>query len=141
MATIVMANTGTPILLNYLLQRTANNYPDWLLMLWTNSSLFPTPATVYADLSEATFTGYARQTIIHAGWGAPAIISSTFARSTYGSLFSWTNTGSAQPIYGYAVITPSPFTLIYCQKFDAPAPMDPGGTLQFSPIIDFGTKT
>jgi len=135
-----MANTGTPTLLNYMLQRVTNNYLDWLLMLWTNPTLSPTPATVYADFTEATFTGYSRRVILHNGWGDPVIIDGAFARSVYTNLVAWYPSGTPQTVYGYAIITPTPFDLICSQKFDAPYEMVPGGTLQFYPRMELGTK-
>ncbi len=136
-----MVNEGTPILLNYILQRTVNNYADWLCMLWTNSSLSPVPTTVYASLTEATFTGYARKTLAHGTWQAPTIIASSYAESVYDTApLSWTNAGvTAQQIYGYAVITPTSPKIMWLQQFDASFSLVPGGTVTFSPAIDLGT--
>ena len=140
-ALIVMANEGTPIMLNYVLQRVANNYTDWLCMLWSNSSLSPSPTTVYANLTEATFTGYARRTIDHTKWQAPTIIGSVKAQSLYDTVpLSWTNTGSIQDVYGYAIITPSAFKILWSQKLDAPISIATGGTIQFQPAMELGTE-
>lgn len=140
-ARIVMANEGTPIMLNYVLQRAVNNYADWLLMMWVDAAYSPAPASVYADLTEATFTGYSRRTLAHATWQAPTIVSGTYAQSLYDTTpLSWTNSGvTSETVYGYAVITPTASKILWLQKFDTPVLMVPGGTVVFTPSIDLGT--
>lgn len=143
MGKIVMANDGSPTLLNYVLQRTANNYADWLIALWTNSSLSPYPTMSFSVLHEATFTGYARVTLDHTKWQAPTIVTMDRASSKYDTAsIVWTNSGvTTDDIYGYAVITPVTFTLLWSQQLDAPISLPPGGSMALQPILDLGTLT
>ncbi len=135
MAKIVIPNEGKPDLLAFLLGQTANTFADWLLMLWQNSSLSPGPATVYANLTECTFPGYSRVTLTKNLWSVPGIVSDQAVSSWTGATPTWTNTGAAQPCYGYAFITPTASKIVMIQQWDSPVPMGTGGILAFTPQV------
>ncbi len=136
MADIVIPNEGKTFLLDYITQKVVNNYTDWQLMLWTNASLSPSGTTVYANLTEATFPGYARVVLTHSLWGAATIVSNQAVSVWGGTQPIWTNGGSAQPIFGYAYVTTSSPKIMLIQKYDTPVPMDPGGILTMVPQIN-----
>lgn len=88
------------------------------VMLWTNDDLLPDRTTTFADLTEATFVGYARQT--PAAWAGPLNLS---ANST-GLMASVLFEGGAivapgETCYGYALLDGTP-EIILVEKFTTP---------------------
>ena len=79
------------------------------------NNLTPTDATVFADVTAATFTGYAAVTLTGGSWsvaaGAPAI--ATYAVQT----FTCSAAGTAETIYGYYIYSGT--TLYWIERFPA----------------------
>lgn len=92
-----------------------------VMMLWTNPGLTPNENTVYADLTAATFTGYAASAPLT--FGTPYLDGETGQwavaadpvefRSTSGSPFV------GDTVRGYAIyVTGSPNVLRVCEAFE-----------------------
>lgn len=107
---LLVPNEGELAMLTLLL---SNNL---FLGLFKNN-LTPTDATIFGDLTAATFTGYAEATLLGgASWtktaGAPS--TATYAPQT----FTCSAAGTAQTIYGY-YIRDSGNKLWVCERFPA----------------------
>lgn len=101
-------------------------------------------STVFADLTEASFTGYSRfvNSVVvtlptMSAPGGNAIV--TFAHVTF------QNTGGTSTVvYGYFVLTYTVFTgsgLFTGKLFDSPITLAPGGTLQvITPIFNLSSE-
>lgn len=137
---IFLPNESLPSLLSYWIGKSSNAFAAWELMLWSNSAYSPSQGSVFGDLVEATFGGYARFTLTQPTWTSPTVISDK-AVSTYGvTPLSWTVTSSPQTLYGYAIITPSSSKIIAIQAFDAAIPLVTGGILGVLPRLEFTTE-
>lgn len=79
------------------------------------NDLTPTTTTVFADVTAATFTGYAAIALTDGSWaivsGAPAV--ATYAEQT----FTCSAAGTAETIYGYYIYRGS--TLYYIERYPA----------------------
>lgn len=136
---LVLPNEGLVDQLTYLLKSTISGVADWLLVLWTNSSYTPSQSSVYSDLTLATFTGYSAVTVTRGTWTTPTIISNA-AVSTWGTVATqWTNTGSSQTIYGYALVTASSPVIRVVEKFASPVTVATGGIIGVLPRYTFTT--
>jgi hypothetical protein len=101
-----------------------DTFTDVRLRLYKNN-LTPDQDTVYIDLDEATFPGYAEQT---PSFGAASIVShkgkivDTSARS-----FVWSGSASPENIYGYYVVDIGTFAVLWVQRFSSPQVMSSNG--------------
>lgn len=74
---------------------------SWRVMLFSNNVAISS-ATVYSDMAEATYSGYARQT---PSFGALALNGASAASMVAGALtFSHNGGGTSNTIYGWALI-------------------------------------
>jgi len=136
---VVLPNEGLPALLDYMIRATISGVVDWELMLWTND-ITPDQGTVYADLTEATFTGYSRPTITRGTWTAPAV-SADHAVSTYDSVpISWSCSAGSETVYGYALVTVTSPVIRFVERFAVPAVMSPGAVLAVLPRLTLTTE-
>lgn len=136
---LVLPNEGLTDLLAYMIRTTISGVADWLMVLWTNTSLTPGQSTVYSDLTLATFTGYSAVTVTRGTWTAPTIVSDK-AVSTWGTTATlWTNTGSSQTIYGYAMVTASSPVIRLIEKFASPVVLATNGIIGVLPQFTFTT--
>jgi hypothetical protein len=87
------------------------------IMLFVNN-LSPNKQTLLAALTEASYTGYARQT---ATWSTPARNENNFM-STRSLLMSWQPTDGVTPntIYGYAILNPAGTVLLAVELLPVP---------------------
>jgi len=97
----------------------------------------PTSKTVWADLEEADFTGYARSAAIV--WGTVAQSSQTGLPVLPADKKNFAcSGGDTQEVNGYAIILPgTPPTLLAVQPFAEPEPMEAGGLLEIVPRMAF----
>lgn len=115
-----------PSLLDWMIRSPIVGAPDWQLMLFQNA-IDPDCEVTISDLVECTFGGYARFTLNRTNW-QPAQLLECCAYAVYGTVpLSWTNTGAAQQIAGYAMLTPGDNWLIGVQALSVPFML---GTLQ-----------
>lgn len=136
---LVAPNEGLADQLDYLLRAPISGVVPWLLMLWTGD-LEPDQATVYADLTEATFQGYSRVTLTRSTWTPSAILDDR-AVSTYGTApVLWRCTGSPQTLSGWAVITPIASVIRYIQPFPYPVPLSIGEPVGVLPQVTLTTQ-
>jgi hypothetical protein len=96
----------------------AHAYDGAKVMLFKNNPTLST-STVKADLTEADFAGYAQITLAAATFAA-ASVASHLASTTYGSTLTWTRstTGTAQTVYGMAVLNSAGTKIICVGNFD-----------------------
>lgn len=127
---LVFPNTG---LLQIATNAVLNLWPTLYFGLYTNAVAIG-PGTVWANLTEASWTGYARQ--IGSGWTVNGIVANIAVQSAAGLTFQ--NTGSgAVSCYGYFMINTTGPILVAIAEFDnAPVAIaGAGGTLNFTPVI------
>lgn len=135
---IVAPNEGLPALLDYILRDDVDGVADWELILFVND-ITPDQDTEYADLTEATFTGYSSVTVTRGDWTA-AVIDSDVAVSTWGAAATtWTNTGSEQTVYGYAMVTATSPVIRLIERFASPVVLATNGILGLLPRVTLGT--
>src|ERR1043166_6772375 len=106
---------GREKLLNDKMSDSAN----WRVVLFKNN-LTPDLDTVLGDLTEADFSGYDRVTPT---WGAITIAGSNRAKAVGSScVFAHDGGGTANDVYGYALINPSSGDLLFIDRLaGAPA--------------------
>ena len=135
---IVLPNEGLADQLAYIIKSTISGVADWELMLWIND-IEPDQDTVYADLTEATFDGYGRVTLVRSDWTSPTIIADQ-AVSTYTTTPQvWIVGSGPQTVYGYAVVTPSSPVIRIIERFEPPPTVDVGGIVAVLPKYRFTT--
>ena len=128
----VLPNESLARLLSYWIGQTANVIVPWSLMLYTNDIELG-PATVLADLTEATFDGYTRKTLAPASWTAPAVVADE-AVSTYTTdPLTWTVGDDSGTIHGYAVIDATAGKIIGAESIDPPIEYTPAGVIGVLP--------
>lgn len=135
---LVAPNEGLVAQLTYILQSTISGVADWNLILFKNNATL-TQASVYADLTLATFGGYSAVTLTRGSWVTPTIVSGV-AVSTYTTTPQiWTVSSGSETIYGYAIVTASSPKIIYVEKFSSPVAVAAGGILGVLPRVTLGT--
>lgn len=138
----VLPNEGLPALLKYMLQSTISGVLPWELMLFTNDYT-PDQGTTLADLTEATFSGYSRETLTRSIWTSPTVIDD-HAVSTYGTTpIQWISSGGpTETPYGVGYVDVAAGVLRFVQRFE-PADIRavaPGGVLTFLPRLTLTTE-
>jgi hypothetical protein len=137
--TLTAPNEGLTDQLDYILSAPITGVAPWYLILWTNDDLVISQATVFADLDEATFSGYGRVTLDRVNW-TPSVIADDRAVSTYGlDPVIWTNTGSTYSVYGWAIITPVDSVIRYIQPFPDEVVLDTGDPVGVLPQVALTT--
>lgn len=97
---------------------------DWRLVLFQNN-YNPVPGSVLANLTLATFSGYAPGNVVN---GAVAINGGGIAQMSAGTVtFTHNGGGVANTIYGYAVIDNANNVLIWAERFAAQRSMGANG--------------
>lgn len=135
---LVLPNEGLADQLAYIIKTTISGVPDWTLILFSNN-LTPNQATVYADLTLATFGGFSPVTLTRGTWTSPSIVSDE-AVSTYDvTPIVWIVTSGPQTIYGYAMVTPSSPVIRAIERFTTPVVVNTGGVLALLPRYTFTT--
>jgi len=109
----------------------------WKLVLWVND-LEPTKSTVWADVTEASWAGYARVTLTRSMW-SPVLVDDECVGWSWGSVpYVWTNTGSGTPTnYGWTMFDDVLSRLLFIQRFDETeiGPLAAGGKFKLLPRI------
>ena len=126
---------------------------DWLLCLY-NAAITPaeTDSTATYTDHEASFTGYARKTLVRSvsatTWSPPILQPPSgspawsgrgqVASSTYGDgPLTWA-VGSSEAIHGYFIIGAVSGDLILAEQFASPRSLQAGDTLSISPVFEVG---
>jgi hypothetical protein len=129
---LVLPKEGLPDQLGYIVSAPIVGLLNWNLILWSND-IVPDDDTVYADLVVATFTGFSPVEVTRAGWTTPVIDGSS-AVSTWGTTpTTWTCTGGAQTVYGYALVTMISPVIRVIQRFPSPVAVAIGGRIGVLP--------
>lgn len=115
MAGLVPVN-GDGLALKNWLNKTAPQ--DQRLKLFIND-ITPNKATVAADFSEASFTGYAFKALSGASWTVTERTSDAIA--TYAAqTFTRTASGAPQTAYGYYVVQATSGIVMFAERFPNP---------------------
>lgn len=114
----ILPNEGIGFTLSELLGRVAIPVLPWKLILWTNNYT-PTATTTLANLTEATFGGYARANLDRDLWEAP-VVGAGCAHSDWSpDTIDYTVTGGPfETIYGCAYLDVANGVLRFVQRFD-----------------------
>lgn len=118
MAEGIVPNEGLARGLKWLIDNPDTQLFAWELVLFVND-LTPGAGTVFADLVEPSWGGYARFPLTPADWGEP-IVAEDAARSTWGlNPVEFVNVaGPTQTVFGVGYYDPAFGVLRYCQRFD-----------------------
>lgn len=108
-------------------------YAGGKVMLFTNN-IVPTKATVLADLTEATFGGYARTTL--AGWTAPYVnMAGNYSIDNLDiQEFDGDGSGPDEAIMGYGVLNAGGTVLLQAEKFATPIQVS-GGNVHLGILV------
>lgn len=119
MGTGLLPLEGLPDLVEYMLGKTPFPVGSWACMLFKNS-VDVTPDTVYGDLVECDFGGYARVTLNPSTWTTPTLVGGLIQTSYGVTPLLWTATsGATNVIYGYALIDPAVNLIRQIERFDS----------------------
>lgn len=133
----LLPDEGIGALTAYILSAPILGVTSWDLVLWVND-FYPDSDTVLADLTEATWTGYARRQLARSGWTVPEVTMGC-ARSTWGTEPQKYDVGGAtvQTNYGVAYVDRSNGVLRYVQRFDEADifPITLGGVFLLLPVF------
>lgn len=128
---LVFPNEGEIYLLKKLLKDTDAGTIEFIIGLFSNN-FTPLKASVLADITPATFTGYSPVTAARSVWTDPITVADGSAQSTYDTTFlQWIPTSGTQDIYGWYITDPDANYLIAAERF-ATAPITISTT---NPII------
>lgn len=95
----------------------------------------PGDGSTLSSFTEATFTGYFRETIARATWD-PSALDGHKGKITYATVFEWTNNGAtAQTLYGYYIVNPATAKVNWSERFATPFELQPGAKLQLQPVV------
>lgn len=112
------------------------------VILWTND-ISPNTSTAYAALTEPIASWYSRQNATY----FPVSQNPDGSMQVEVQSLNWAYSGvdDSETIFGYSVVSASPYRLLHSKRLDAPVVMAvvPDGfvsepTLQFAPISGFG---
>jgi hypothetical protein len=114
----IIPNEGLPAVLKRLLDPAGSGSATWRAVLWVND-LVPDEDTVLADLTQATFGGYAFATLTPGTWTAATVVAGC-ATSTWGTVpITWTvSLAAGQTVYGWAMRDATVPQLRFVQRFD-----------------------
>lgn len=128
--TIIFPNSGENLVLEMIVNKTAAQ--NLVMKLYSNNVTIG-DATVAANFTEATFSGYAAKTLTGASWNAAASGSITYAQQTY----ACDNDAANESIYGYFVTQVTSGTLLYAEAFtDGPYTISNNGDqIKVTPTI------
>lgn len=116
---LVVLNEGSPLLLSLIWRDAAVPALPWYLILYSNN-FTPTPASVLANFTQATFTGYSPSELTRGNWQAPTMVGNK-SRIQYGTApITWTATAGFQTIYGYVIFQGVTNTGIIAERFATP---------------------
>lgn len=136
---LVTPDEGLPILLALLLKDAAMPGTAWKLTIFVNN-LTPTQATVFADMTVATFTGFSEVTIARGTWVSPTV-SSHKGVTTYGSTpTQWTLTATPQTVYGYAIYDPATSKILWIERFASSVALIVGSIIGVLPRVTLTTE-
>jgi hypothetical protein len=97
----------------------------------------PVLATVFANLTEATFPGYARNSSER---GDTTFANNGLARQSLisGASITWTSTGGEESAYGWFLLDSGTGRLLAVERFAAAIDMTAGHILTLTPVVDVG---
>lgn len=129
---LVVPNEGESWFLKLALKDAA---PGTTTIRLFKNSVTLSDSTVWADLTEATFTGYASQSLSRAGWNEPTVGSVTYINR---SAVTFSCSGGSQDVYGYAVTYTDGGTtyILWAESFSSPITISSGGSIQITPKIE-----
>lgn len=101
-------------------------FTGWLLALWTND-LTPDQNTVWADLTEATFDGYARTAAVDFEAAGLDVLDAAVAPASDNYYFLCTGTTTLEVVYGWALIDPAGPTIKLIKRLAEPVAINRSG--------------
>lgn len=131
----ILPNEGIGQQLECILSRSVGGVAPWKLILWVND-IDPDADTTFADLVEASWSGYTALTLPRSDWTTPMVINGC-AVSTYTETPQvWYVTGGpTETNYGYALVDSITNVIRFIQRFEEEdlAPVEPGGRVTLLP--------
>ena len=130
---LVVPDISELILMGYI-QFNLTGGSVWRLRLFQNNYI-PVNGTLVANFTEATFSGYAAQTVPN--FGSPSTVSNK-AKIVAASacVFSHNGGGTSNTVYGYYFTDSTGVSLILAERFAAPIVMaSSGDTISITPEL------
>lgn len=107
---------------------------DLTLHIFTNN-ITPTVNSVYADFTEASYSGYAAFTLTHTDWVSLGV-SGHIGALAYPTLTTFNSSGGSEDIYGYYVTDVADTFVFWAGLFDSsPVTVLPADSYSFIPTI------
>lgn len=128
---LVVANVGELLLLEWSLKSTST--PENLILKLYKNDVTPSQSSVAGDFTVADFTGYSNKTLSRGSWASPTTVSNKASTSYAAQTF--TNSGTAQTIYGYYVVGATSGTLIWAERFSAARTLNNGDSVTVTPSL------
>jgi hypothetical protein len=123
---LVIFNQGKALIVEAIINKTA---PQNLILRLFQNNYTPLAGDTEAQLTEASFTGYAAITLTGSSWGAASVANpavASFAQQTFTSSADQ----ATQNLYGYYVTQAASGKAVWAERFsDAPWPISFNGDL------------
>ena len=136
---LVAPNEGLTLLIGVLFRDAAPPALDWQLMLWVNDYT-PVQATVLADLTLATFTGYSNVGLTRGTWTAPVLVGNKSMVQYDTVPITWIATGGYETVYGYAIYDPTEDVVLIAERFAEPVDLTAFPTIGVLPRVTLTTE-
>lgn len=116
---IVVPDLGERVLLRRMLTPESADSDPLYLRLYSNDYT-PHRESLLADLTEATFSGYAPVALDPADWSAP-VTTGGVAQTVHGpGVYSWVASSGTQDVYGYYVTDETDSYLLWAERYPSP---------------------
>lgn len=119
-----MAESGERWLLDTLLRTPLAVDQRWHVHLYTND-YHPLASVVLADLVECSVAGYAPQELVRSQWPASSSVGGQAVAQYGANPVTFPCTGGSATYFGFYVTTEDDLTLLWVQRNDASAVIDP----------------
>lgn len=131
---LVVPDLGEQWLLETMLRRPIpSSYPLYA-GLWTNVYTVRKDS-VLADLTAATFTGYAMQAVQRTDWGAAANVGGVAQVVKDGGPLFWEPSAGSQLIQGVYFTDPTQTILLWLEALGTPFTTSPGFPVAYLPLL------
>jgi hypothetical protein len=103
-------------LLDKLLKDALSTNEDYILALYKDDKTPGDNDAVPASFTQCDFTNYVVKTLTRAGWTS-AVLTNTYAESSYGTVQAWTCGTVGNTVYGYFVYGSNSNQVLWAERF------------------------
>lgn len=128
---LIVTNAGEKEIMDWALKSTGEALT---LKLFTNDYVPVATTDAATHLTEATFTGYAAQSLSRSGWSDSTTDSTGQAVSNYGTAQQF-DASSSETIYGYWIESTTGGVTLWAERFAESRPLANGDSLTLTPKL------